>query len=101
MVILHNDQVRWLKGYEGKYAVTSDGEVWSMPREGTKYNSLRRLVPQLSRGYLYASLWDSDAEKIRRRPVHHLVLEAFVGNRPAGMEACHNNGMPKTIGLKT
>jgi len=24
--------------------------------------------------------------------VHHLVLEAFVGPRPHGMEACHNDG---------
>ncbi len=24
--------------------------------------------------------------------IHHLVLEAFVGPRPDGMEACHNNG---------
>lgn len=27
-----------------------------------------------------------------RRYVHHLVLEAFVGPCPDGMEACHNNG---------
>jgi hypothetical protein len=26
------------------------------------------------------------------RYVHHLVLEAFVGPRPDGMEACHENG---------
>lgn len=26
------------------------------------------------------------------RYVHHLVLEAFVGPRPEGMEACHNDG---------
>ena len=26
------------------------------------------------------------------RLIHHLVLEAFVGPRPSGTEACHNNG---------
>jgi hypothetical protein len=26
--------------------------------------------------------------------VHHLVLKAFVGPRPVGMEGCHNNGNP-------
>jgi hypothetical protein len=27
-----------------------------------------------------------------RRKVHHLILEAFVGPRPEGLKACHNNG---------
>lgn len=34
-----------------------------------------------------------DGETIERR-VHHLVLEAFVGPRPPGMEGCHNDGDP-------
>jgi hypothetical protein len=29
-----------------------------------------------------------------RKEVHRLVLLAFVGKCPAGMEACHNNGNP-------
>ena len=47
-------------------------------------------------------------DKIKRRPIvglwrnnklrviypHKAVLEAFVGIRPVGMEACHNNGDP-------
>lgn len=28
------------------------------------------------------------------RLVHQLVLEAFIGPRPAGMMACHNDGNP-------
>jgi hypothetical protein len=27
--------------------------------------------------------------------VHRLVLEAFIGAAPAGLEACHNDGNPK------
>jgi hypothetical protein len=30
--------------------------------------------------------------KRRMAKVHQLVLEAFVGSRPGGMEGCHNNG---------
>ncbi|AEK09646.1 HNH endonuclease [Mycobacterium phage Mozy] len=30
----------------------------------------------------------------RKSLVHVLVLEAFVGPRPEGMNACHNNGIP-------
>jgi hypothetical protein len=32
--------------------------------------------------------------KIYRRNIHRLVLEAFVGSCPAGMETCHNDGNP-------
>jgi hypothetical protein len=32
--------------------------------------------------------------KVRTRSVHRLVLEAFVGPCPPGMEGCHNNGDP-------
>lgn len=39
-------------------------------------------------GYLRVSLGSRSA----RKPVHTLVLTAFVGPRPTGMEACHNNG---------
>lgn len=31
-------------------------------------------------------------QKPEQRFVHHLVLEAFVGPRPPGLVACHNNG---------
>lgn len=31
----------------------------------------------------------------QQRKVHHLVLEAFVGPRPEGMQGCHNNGDSK------
>ena len=34
-------------------------------------------------GHLYVSL------RGEKKSVHHLVLEAFVGSRPEGMEACH------------
>jgi hypothetical protein len=32
--------------------------------------------------------------KGNHRKVHHLVLEAFIGPRPDGFEACHGNGDP-------
>lgn len=34
-------------------------------------------------------------EKAHERRMHHLVLEAFVGPRPDGMEGCHNDGNPE------
>lgn len=39
----------------------------------------------------YLAVWLSN-KKTKSKRVHHLVLEAFKGPRPEGMQACHNNG---------
>jgi hypothetical protein len=41
--------------------------------------------------YLGIRLWTDDGDR-KTRAVHRLVLEAFVGPRPEGLAACHNNG---------
>ena len=43
-------------------------------------------------GYLKVNLWKRN--KCRSAPIHALVLEAFVGPRPAGYYGCHNNNIP-------
>ena len=83
------------------YRVGDDGSVWSrwkrLPtrgRDGRINGSVcvacdvwKRLSPTTNaEGYSRVDL------KGRLRFVHHLVLEAFVGPRPLGMEACHNDG---------
>lgn len=42
--------------------------------------------------YYMLTLWDAEVRKYKSREVHTLVLEAFVGKRPAGMYTCHNDG---------
>lgn len=64
------------------YRFGSDGSVWSR-----KYGNWRRLKPaKQSRGYWTVRL------NGRSEAVHRLILEAFVGPCPIGMEACHNDG---------
>lgn len=65
------------------YAVSDQGEVLSR-------RAFRTLAPFVASrsGHLAVDL------PIGRRYVHRLVLETFVGPRPEGMEACHNNGDP-------
>jgi hypothetical protein len=57
-----------------------------------KYSTGRLLVPTLTgplyRQYLRVKLCPGDGT-IRYAPVHHLVLEAFVGPRPEGMNGLH------------
>jgi hypothetical protein len=74
---------RWLPvvGYEGFYEVSDQGRVRSRYRVLKQArNTQKRLIVCLSK-----------QNKARVRLVHHLVLEAFVGLRPSGTEACHWN----------
>lgn len=64
-----------------RYEVSSHGRV---RRADTK--KLMR-TDHSNKGYRRVQL--SDRGTVTRRLVHHLVLEAFVGPRPDGMEACH------------
>jgi hypothetical protein len=43
-------------------------------------------------GYPIVDVWFEDKTH-KRRGVHALVCEAFIGPRPAGHECCHNNGI--------
>lgn len=73
------------QGYPG-YRVGGDGSVWSC-RSGV----WRRLAISVDKwGYCFIHL----GKRNRNIPVHHLVLFAFVGTCPDGMECCHNDGDP-------
>lgn len=65
-----------------KYYITKDGKVWST-------TSNRFLKPGLSGGRLTVALGRNETEL-----VHRLVLEAFVGLCPDGMECCHADDNP-------
>jgi hypothetical protein len=73
-----------------RYEVSSLGRVRSLFARGSR----RRpeplvLTPSVSAGYLSVSLADGLGNRPSRR-VHCLVLEAFLGPCPPGMEACHD-----------
>lgn len=83
-------------GYLG-YDVATDGSIWSYWGPGGKHEgSLQITRKPLSlnskiAGYPVVGLKTSKG-KHRVVPVHLLVLAAFIGPRPDGMEACHRNG---------
>lgn len=62
--------------------------VDAMGRTQNRKQFLLRPTPQ-KHGRLQVSLGRGN-----HRLVHRLVLEAFVGPRPLGLEGCHNNGDP-------
>lgn len=78
-----------IKGFPG-YKVGDNGYAWSH-----KSGVWRRLKFDVSkRGYSRVSLRSKENPK-GRRLIHRLVLEAFVGPCPVGMEACHGDGNPR------
>lgn len=89
-------EYRPIKNHPG-YRVGNDGSVWTRRARGSKIpigfedtgKDWRRLSVQTKDcGHLVVGL--SDKFRVRRNHfVHILVLEAFVGPKPLGMQACH------------
>lgn len=79
-----------IPGFPG-YSVTKDGRVWSNKRN---HGWLKpRLTQKGNGGRLYVVLY-RDGVRHPTKYIHRLVLEAYVGPCPKGMEACHKNGNP-------
>ena len=82
-------------GYEGVYEVSSDGQVRSVERldsRGRRRAARPRALTRQKSGHLVVALSRNGAQK--SIGVHRLVLQAFVGPCPEGMEACHWNDVP-------
>jgi hypothetical protein len=94
------EQWRSVVGYEDIYEVSDRGRVRTIARMTERLGRpypikarLRAITTCKARGYQTVPLTDAEGHP-RRRYVHRLVLEAFTGPCPQGMEACHNDGDP-------
>ena len=94
---------RDIPGYEGCYQVSTLGRVRSLPRVVPVYDRVRgvayarpcpgKILRQAvcdRAGHVSVHL----GKYCRGIPVHQLVLRAFYGPPPAGLEAMHLNGNP-------
>jgi hypothetical protein len=103
-------EIRDIPGYPG-YGASEDGRVWSR-REKVRlekgrgfrtvfaqaWHELRPIIDG-QKGYRVVSVCDSRGRRIIKR-VHALVLIAFQGSRPRGMEARHLDGNPGNNALR-
>lgn len=79
--MINNYTYKDIPGFEGLYAVTTDGQVWS-------YRRKKFLAPgRNGKGYLFVVLSVDNVQKICK--VHRLVLEAF--NPVEGMDQLQVN----------
>ena len=93
-----------IRGYEGLYQISNMGRLKSLSRKTwifrAKNNgkgSFRHLKEKIlkvrippDKRYMGTSLCKNG--KMKTREIHRLVLEAFVGPCPEGMEGCHEDG---------
>jgi hypothetical protein len=75
-------------GYEGVYEVSNFGRV-----KNAQTNKIKTLTIGKADRRPFVALWKNGKQTICRP--HSLVLKAFVGPRPLGMEGCHNDGNPQ------
>ncbi|WP_084501480.1 NUMOD4 motif-containing HNH endonuclease [Nocardia xishanensis] len=94
------DVERWsdIPGYEGYYQASDQGRIKSLRRTILRANGIPQTVKErilrpgrLSSGHLHVALNAPD-KSIKTRRVHQLVMLAFVGPTPEGLEICHNDG---------
>lgn len=85
---------RAVVGYEGIYEVSSHGDVRSIARGFGRGTKKAKLTGHTEADGRRTIVLYNAPEKPRSFKIHTLVLTAFVGPKPHGMECCHNDGNP-------
>ena len=80
-----------IKGFEGRYEVSSLGRIRSVPPMSKKIRLRKNFVDK--DGYEGCTLRSS--KKYHTKKVHRLVAEAFIPNPDAKYEVNHKNGDKK------
>jgi hypothetical protein len=102
---LNNSPEIWkaVPGFEGFYDVSDQGRVRSYWRQssrgkgkGVKYilDSNPQKILRIIFNRKYPTVALSTGYNLRPFRVNRLVLFAFIGPCPPGMESCHNDGIP-------
>lgn len=96
-----SEQWRSIPGFEDRYLISNLGNVKSLPN--SVRNSELALKPTVHKtGYLIVNLTKAkpDGGWVQKNFwLHRLVLEAWVGECPENMLACHNDGNPRNCRL--
>ena len=85
MVQYQKEMNNWKEvvGYEGKYQVSTEGDVWS-------YSTSKYLEPLQVKGVWCCRLYDGKRQ--RHVPIHEIVAKVFVENPEGLPKVCHIDG---------
>lgn len=86
---LKAEEWREVEGFDGKYQVSNMGRMASHA-----YGYWRILKPRRTKRSQMEYVNLHRDGKHHTRKIHRMVLEAFVGPCPSGLEGCHGNGIP-------
>lgn len=90
---LPNEEWRDVVGYEGSYMVSNLGRVKSLDRyvmnNGTKILRHSKIISQYDNGRGYKIVNLNLNNQSKKKYVHRLVYESFIGNIPDGFEINH------------
>lgn len=98
-----SEQWRPVVGAEDFYLVSNLGRVKSLSRQVRCYGGFRTIGERIlksspdSDGYPLVTISFGGIQYTR--PVHRLVLEAFVGPLPEGLQSLHADGVPANCSL--
>lgn len=89
------NEIEWrdVPGYEGEYKVSSDGQVYSVPRVIVMKNGIRktirgRILSPAGAGYGYSAV---NLRGAGREYIHRLVAKAFLGDFSPAFEVNHKD----------
>ena len=91
---IDKERWRWVVGWKGYYLVSSHGRVKSVERiiqirEGVYGRRKAKYLKPIKLKYGHLTVNLNKDGKMKHRYVHQLVMEAFVGPCPEGMEVRH------------
>lgn len=82
-------------GTDGWYEVSDFGQVRSLRTLVNGSSTVLKQIPHGGKHKQYRGVCITYPDgKVKLKLVHHLVLEAFVGPCPAGMQALHDDDVP-------
>lgn len=93
---LPGEEWRDIPSWEGRYQVSNLGRVKSVSFASYKGAALLSYRDN-KRGYWQVTLYERP--RVEHLTIHKLVMWAFVGSRPPGMEICHGDGNRKNNSL--
>jgi hypothetical protein len=90
-------EVSWrpIEGFDGRYEISSCGEVrsWVNNRWGRARKSRLLRSATKQSGHRFVNISNADGKRTNLT-LHALVAKTFIGPRPDGLEVCHGDGTP-------